>query len=134
MIEHELMPDEGILVVKPINALKAEDFARLRADVDAFLATRSSLKGVMICARAFPGWKDVGALLAHLKFVRDHHRRVARVAVVSDGGVLSILPHFAEHFVAARVKHFDYEDMPAALTWLRGDVSADSASDDARTR
>ncbi|HRP98003.1 MAG TPA: STAS/SEC14 domain-containing protein [Rhodocyclaceae bacterium] len=124
MIKHELIPEEGILVVKLVNALQADDFERLRREVDAHLRMRGNLKGVMICAREFPGWQSSGAMLAHLKFVHDHHRHVARVAIVSDGAELSILPRFAEHFVAAEIRHFDSENMSTALTWLRGNAHA----------
>jgi hypothetical protein len=128
MIEYELIPDEGILVVKLVSALQAGDFEQLNREVDAYLRTRPCLKGVMICATAFPGWRNVGAVLAHLKFVRDHHRHVSRVAIVSEGGELSILPRFAEHFVAAEVRHFDSEDRSTALTWLRGNAHTNAAA------
>lgn len=127
MIEHELIPEEGILVVKLVNALQADDFERLRHEVDTHLQRRGNLKGVMICTREFPGWQSTGAMLAHLKFVHDHHRHVARVAIVSDGAELSILPRFAAHFVAAEVMRFDSEDMSTALTWLRGNAHAQAS-------
>jgi hypothetical protein len=38
----------------------------------------------MIDTDAFSGWKDVAALVAHLKFVKDYHRKIQKVPAVSD--------------------------------------------------
>jgi len=40
------------------------------------------------------------------------------VAAVTDSDLLSIMPHIADHFVDAKVKHFDYFDKDRALDWL----------------
>jgi hypothetical protein len=73
----------------------------------------------MIEAAAFPGWEGFAGLTAHLRLVRDHHRVLRRVAVVSDSAVLSHLPQLARHFVAAEVRHFPGAERPEALNWLR---------------
>ncbi len=75
----------------------------------------------MIDAESFPGWEDFSALVAHLRFVGDHHRNIQRVAVVSDSPVLAFLPRLASHFVAAEVRHFPYAQRADALRWLRED-------------
>ncbi len=119
MLDHELRRDEGILVLRPEGPLAAEDFRTLAAHVDAYLEQRGTLHGVFIHAKAFPGWKDFGALLAHLKFIKDHHLKIEKVAVVADGGIATILPFIARHFIHAQVRHFDYtSDQNAAWAWL----------------
>jgi hypothetical protein len=79
------------------------------------------LHGIMIAAPAFPVWSDFAALVAHLQFVRDHHRNVQRVAVVSDSGFLTVAPRVADHFVHAEVRHFSEADRDAAIAWLRAE-------------
>ncbi len=98
----------------------SEDFKSLARDVDPYIERKGELAGLLIEAAAFPGWRDFGALISHLRFVRDHHRKIRRIAVVSDSAVLTIAPRLAEHFVAAQVKHFTQRDRQAALDWLRG--------------
>ena len=120
MLEHELWPDAGILIVTPRGALEAEDFQRLAAVVDPYLTEAGRLRGVMICAESFPGWAGFGALVSHIRFVKDHHQRVARIAAVTDSGFLSILPTIANHFVRADVRHFAYQEKQAAWEWLQG--------------
>jgi hypothetical protein len=119
MLNYELLRDEGILVVTPSGPLEASDFQRLSRQVDPYIAEKGGLRGLMVCAESFPGWSDFAALIAHLKFVRDHHRAIAKVAAVTDSGFLSIAPRIASHFVKAEVRHFGYENREAALAWLR---------------
>jgi len=78
----------------------------------------------LIHAKAFPGWKDFGALLAHLKFVKHHHQRIEKVAVAADGGFATIMPPIASHFIHAQVQHFDFAHEEAAWNWLKPDRRA----------
>jgi stage II sporulation SpoAA-like protein len=120
MIRHELHEDDGILIVSPEAPLAAADFKSLAQEVDPYIEREGRLAGLLIEAAVFPGWQDFGALISHLRFVRDHHRKIRRIAMVSDSAVLTIAPRLAEHFVAAQVKHFTQRDRQAALDWLRG--------------
>ena len=118
MLRHELLPERGILVLHPEGALRAEDFAALAAAVDPHIERYGSLKGVMIEAPAFPGWDSFAALVSHLRFVRDHHRRIRRIAVVTGSPLLSAAPRIASHFVNAEVRAFEADGREAALTWI----------------
>jgi len=119
MLSHDLQRDEGILVLKPDGPLEAADFETLAGHVDAYLEQNGSLHGVFIQAKAFPGWKDFAALVAHLKFVKHHHHKIEKVAVVVDGGFATVMPQLASHFIHAEVKHFDYARENDAWDWLR---------------
>jgi hypothetical protein len=121
MITHELLPHDGILIVTPEGKLQAADFEALAREVDPFIAEKGQLLGLMIHAESFPGWDDFGALVSHLKFVREHHSKIRRVAAVTDSKFLSIMPRLVDHFVSAKVRHFDYPNKEAALDWLKSD-------------
>jgi hypothetical protein len=121
MIKHELLRDRGILILKPEGALRAEDFTVLAGAVDPYLEQHGELKGLMIEAPSFPGWDSFAALLSHLRFVRDHHRRIRRVAVVSDSAFLTVAPKIASHFVSAQLRTFDAADRAAALAWIEAE-------------
>ena len=107
MLNHELRQDDGILVLHPEGPLEAADFTTLTSEVDAYLERHGTLRGVLIRAKSFPGWKDFGALLAHLKFLKEHLQRIEKVAIVADGAMANIMPNIANHFVHAQVQHFD---------------------------
>ena len=119
MLNHELRQDDGVLVLHPEGPLEAADFTTLASHVDAYLERHGTLRGVLIRAKSFPGWNDFGALLAHLKFVREHHRRIEKIAVVADGAFANIMPNIASHFIHAQVQHFDLTREDAAWDWLR---------------
>ena len=119
MLNHELRQDDEILVLLPEGPLEAADFTTLASHVDAYLERHGTLRGVLIRAKSFPGWKDFDALLAHLKFVKEHHQGIEKVAVVADGAIANIMPNIANHFVHAQVRHFDLTHEDAAWAWLR---------------
>ena len=119
MIHHQLDETDSVLTVAPRGPLAADDFKALAAEVDPFIERTGGLRGLLLEAPAFPGWEGFGGLTAHLRFVRDHHRLIRRVAVVSDSPVLSHLPQLASHFVAAEVRHFPQGERAGALAWLR---------------
>ena len=118
MLSYDLQHQEGILVLRADGPLKAADFTTLAIQVDSYLEQHGTLHGVMVCATTFPGWKDFGGLLAHLKFVSDHHQKIEKVAVVADGAFAAVMPQIGNHFVHAEVKHFAFADENAARNWL----------------
>jgi len=120
MISHEFLADKTLLVVRPEDRLSKEDFEALAAAVDPVLEEHGELRGLMIEAPAFPGWENFEGFLSHIRFVRNHHERIEKVAFVSDSNIVSIAPKLAKHFVAAEVKHFPAAEREAALTWLAG--------------
>lgn len=120
MLKYELLRAEGVLIVTPEGPLKSADFEQMAAVVDPYIEEKGKLQGLMIYAESFPGWADFAALLSHLRFVRDHHRRIERIAAVGDSAVLSIFPRIASHFVSAKVQHFVFAERDAALRWVAG--------------
>jgi hypothetical protein len=124
MLEHSLDETSGILTIQPHGKLAAADFVALARVVDAFLERHDALNGILVDAKSFPGWEDFAALTSHLKFVREHHRKIRRIAIVSDSKVLSIGPRIASHFVSAEVRPFASSERAAALAWLTQGSSA----------
>lgn len=84
MLEYTILKPEGFLLLKPNESLSKEDFAELSASVDAYLADHASIHGALIHAEAFPGWENFAGLTAHISFVRNHRRKIERVALVTD--------------------------------------------------
>jgi hypothetical protein len=118
MLQHELRTEEGILIIRPEGPLSADDFTHIAADVDTHIEAHGALNGLMIHTRRFPGWEDLWAVMSHLKFVREHHRKIRRVAVVSDAAMLQFAPKIATHFVSAEIKQFPFDAEEKAFAWL----------------
>jgi tRNA U38,U39,U40 pseudouridine synthase TruA len=119
MLQYELDRVDGILILKPTGPLESADFEKLVREVDPYIEDKGKLNGLMIYAKSFPGWEDFASFLSHVRFVRNHHRKVKKIAAVTERGFLSIMPQVAKHFVQADVRHFDYQDRDAAEAWLK---------------
>ena len=107
-----------------------EDFAKLTNTVDEYLETHDALMGLLIHTQEFPGWEDLEGFIGHIKFVKDHHRKIKRVALVSDSRMASVAPKLANHFVSAEVKSFEYNSYQEALDWLRSESTVQEDTTD----
>lgn len=122
MIEAQLLRERGILVIEPRGSLEQTDFERLALLVDPYIRAAGRLNGILIFSESFTGWEDFGAMLSQLRFMDDHQKDVRRVAVLGEGGVLSLLPRIGDWLTAAEVRSFDYADRDLAEAWLGGET------------
>jgi len=118
MIEFELLRDQGILIVRPNGPLTKDDFARLAQEVDPVIAANGKLTGLMVCVNVFPGWDSVGAFASHLGFVRGHHRKIDRIAAVTDSEILKVMTQVSNYVVSPQVRQFPFNQRTEALAWL----------------
>ncbi len=118
MIYYELVQPEGILIVTLKASLEASDFQTLSEEIDPYIEARGRLHGLMVDVEAFPGWGGFADLIAHLTFVESHHKRIERVAVVSDDRYVSADRTFASHFAQAEIKQFPHLQRDGAFLWL----------------
>lgn len=77
------------------------------------------MTGVLIVARAFPGWMNLESAIAHLRLIENYHQRIKKLAVVSDNALLAKLPKIVAQLVHPNVKHFSESEYEDALSWLR---------------
>lgn len=123
-----------IAVLEPDGPLSERDFIAAAKQVDAMIEEFGKLNGIVIHAKTFPGWDSIAALVAHLKFVRDHHRKLSRVALSTESAAAKIAETFAVHFVAAEIKIFSYDHFPEAKQWVsEGKHSGKNAGKNAGT-
>ena len=120
MIDHSFDAASSILHLRPRDALTKEDFAQIAKTVDPHIEKKGALTGIIIEFNAFPGWDSLGALAAHLRFVREHHKKVKKIAVVTDAKLGAVAEKLASHFVAATIKHFPAAQADAARKWILG--------------
>jgi len=118
MIEYNLDTAHSILLVHPKSALDKNDIAELAKAVDSEIAATGDLAGLIINAPAFPGWDSFGTMITHFRFVQDHHKRVKKVALVTDSHIGDVAERLASHFVSATVRHFPGEQLEQARQWI----------------
>ncbi len=116
-----LLSASGVIVVEVKQALRVQDFDVLAYTADAWIDAHGGLQGLVIHTREFPGWENLGGFLRHVRFLRDHQRKVKRVALAVDSKLASLAPRIAEHFVQAELKSFEYDALDAAIAWAGGD-------------
>ncbi len=119
-VSYRLLPESGVIVVELAAALRAEDFDALATTADTWIEAHGELRGIVIHAHEFPGWENLAGFVQHFRFVRDHHRKIRRVALCAGGALASMAPQLAEHFVQAEIKHFDFDALDQAIAWAKG--------------
>jgi hypothetical protein len=121
-LSHRLIPESGVIVAEIKQALGPSDFAALAATADDWIKTHGSLSGLVLHAHHFPGWESLRGMISHLRFVRDHHKEVKRVALVTEARLASITEQLAAHFVKAEVKTFGFDKLEEATAWAGANV------------
>ena len=119
MLNHELVHDLGIFVLAPAGRLETADIDEFARRVDPYIEKNGDLKGMMIYTETFSGWKEIASFGSYIKFIRDYHRSVEKVATVSNSKLLSMLQKIIGYFVNPKVRHFDFSEEEAALEWLK---------------
>jgi SpoIIAA-like len=120
MLRVELDEETGVAILEPCGALSKKDFESAAKTVDRYIERSGKLAGIVIRLNEFPGWDSVGALVEHLKFIKEHHEKVARLALVTDSVLGDLGQSIASHFVAAEIRHFGYDDLASARDWILG--------------
>jgi len=119
-LEFDLDREAGVLTLRPHDDLEVADFAGVSEVLDPYIEREGRLNGLVVVADEFPGWDSLSAMTSHFRFVRDHHRNIGRVALVTDDRFLSALPRLAKHFVDAEVRRFDKDAEERARAWAAG--------------
>jgi hypothetical protein len=123
MLNIDIDTEKSLVTLKPTTALSEDDFARLTTQVDDYIEQSHKSPNIMIVADSFPYWDSFKAMGAHVKFVREHHKQVKKVAIVGDSLVLSVMPSMGNLFVAAEVKHFSTAQLEEARKWASTNVA-----------
>ena len=53
-------------------------------------------------------------MVNQFRFVRDHHKRIKKIGVVTDSHLGDVAEHLASHFVSAEIRHFPAGQIAAA--------------------
>jgi len=118
MLNVELDEVNGIATLSPNGALSEKDFESASSLIDPYIEKYGSLKGLIIYTKTFPGWESFGSLIKHFKFVKEHHKKVSHVALVTDSVLGNFGEKIADHFISAEIKHFPFNDLNNAQSWI----------------
>lgn len=120
MLQVKIDEEKGIALLEPDGPLSQDDFESAAKLVDPYIEKAGQLSGLVIHAESFPGWDSFAGLSSHLKFVREHHKKISRVAFSTDSVIGNFGESVAGHFVNAEIKVFAYQDLEQAKEWASG--------------
>lgn len=118
MLRIKIDKEAKIVCVEPEGELTKNDFVFATSKIDPFIEEYGELNGLIIHVKSFPGWESFGAMIKHFKFVKDHHRKIAKVALVTDSLLGGFAEHVANHFTSAEIKHFAFGEFESAQKWI----------------
>lgn len=123
MLRVQLDENRGVAILEPNGELSKEDFDSASRLIDPYLETNKVLKGIVIHVQSFPGWESFSSLVAHLKFVREHHKKIARIAISTDSPIAGVAENLASHFLNAEIKGYAFSDFEMARHWASGETA-----------
>ncbi|MGJ0484527.1 MAG: STAS/SEC14 domain-containing protein [Methylomicrobium sp.] len=118
MLKVELDPRTRTVLLEPEGPLSQQDFESLAQLVDPLINEAGELNGVLVHTRQFPGWDSFAAFMAHIRFIKRHHRHVKKVALSINSPWGKRAAKLASHWLAAQIKIFPYEELTQAKRWL----------------
>jgi len=118
MLSVTIDEENYIAILEPDGPLSKSDFESATRIIDPYIEDNGQLNGLIIHTESFPGWKSFAALSSHLKFVREHHKKVTHVALSTDSVVGNFAEVIASHFVNAEIKLFSYQELEQAKDWV----------------
>lgn len=116
-LDYHFDTETGVLKVELSQPLTSENIEILTDKVDSWLETHKQLNGLVVHIKEFPGWQDLGSLISHITFIKNHHRKIGKVALCADGNIAEWGPKLASHFVKAKIEHFSFDQLDEAISW-----------------
>jgi hypothetical protein len=118
MLKITIDEKDAIAILEPDGRLEKEDFDEAAKVIDPFIEKHGKLNGVIISTESFPGWTSFSAMGRHFKFIKNHHKKIKRLAFVTDSLIGDIAEDFTGHFVEAEIRTFPFEEMEDAKSWI----------------
>ncbi|HIG44184.1 MAG: STAS/SEC14 domain-containing protein [bacterium] len=118
MLSVEIDRQNCIAIFQPQGPMSQPDFDAAEKIIDPYIEEHGSLRGLIIRTKVFPGWESFGGLVSHIKFVKNHHKVLTHVAIVTDSKLGDLAETIGGHFVSAEVKHFPFERLDSATKWM----------------
>jgi hypothetical protein len=115
-IEFSELSGGKIVEVKLSGKLHKEDYQHFVPAVEKAIAANGKIR-VLMEMLDFHGW-DLPALWQDIKFDRQHHHDIERIAMVGDKKWEAGMAAFCKPFTGATIRYFDVKDAAAAKQWI----------------
>ena len=116
MIRTEAISPNALKIV-PSKKLTEADFEGLAPQVDATIATRGQVR-LLIDASEFNAWESFAAIQAHASFIKNHQRKVERLAIIVGHDWQHWLVEAARMFLHPEARSFNNSREDEARKWV----------------
>jgi len=117
MIEITTNDSSALIEARISGHLQADDFGEVAPQVDEFISSHEKVS-VLLDLIDFHGWENVTAARTHFKFIKDHHKRIERIAVVANKTWQHWIAAVVGTFISSKEKCFDEHQKEEARNWL----------------
>ena len=118
MIKTAILSGNALRIVVP-EKLKAGDFSQIAPQIDGLISQHGQIR-LLIDASGFNGWENISAFEHHAGFVKNHQRKVERIAVIVAHDWQHWLIGTFRIFVHPEVRAYDKTHEAEALKWIIG--------------
>jgi hypothetical protein len=110
----------GLAVFEPARPLEKKGFELAVRTIDPYIEKFGLINGLIAHVEYFPGWDSIGALASHLKFVKEHHKKISGADLSTDSVVMKFSEPIGSCFLDAEIKIFPFQELELAKEWVSG--------------
>jgi len=118
MLKIENITSNIVKVTVP-ETLKADDFQKMALQADALIQKHGKIK-LLVDASQFNGWENITAFERHMRFVKSHHQKIERAALITGHTWQHWVAGIVRIFVHPEIKVYDKNQQKEAMQWLNG--------------
>jgi hypothetical protein len=107
----------NIVKVTVPETLKADAFAQIALQADALIQQHGKIR-LLVDASNFNGWKNITAFERHMGFVKSHHQKIERGALIAGHAWQHWVAGIIRIFVHPEIRMYDKNQEQEALQWL----------------
>jgi hypothetical protein len=107
----------NVLKVTVPKTLKADDFRQIAPQVDELIRQHGQIR-LLLDASSFGGWENMQAFERHIGFVKTHHQKIERAAVIAGHAWQHWVAGVVRHFVHPEIRIYDKKQETEAVPWL----------------
>lgn len=122
MIDIDVNPQLGVLTLVLDGPVAAADLRTLSERADARVRRASNVAGLLIKAPRMPAWRELSALLEHLRCMQPLRPKIRRIAVMTESAAASYAGQLQRFFPQAELARFSARNPGSAQAWLRAAV------------
>jgi len=117
-MEVSIFTDASIAMLEPHDPMTKSDFERAAKLIDPYIQSNGELLGLIIHTRVFPGWDSAEAFMAHMDFIKKHHKYIRGLAFATESKLIDIAKSVGGYVIDMEVRSFGYDEVEAAKKWI----------------